>query len=283
MSPGSGRNKRTLDFAHCGTYSRIMRSALLAVVSVLLIAAGVEAQLGPVLPKQAVDDWATKSAQELGDRAKRATLGILNDDANLEFRRLGEAVRLWKKEKDAGAAPLLAEGVLFDCLGRLQNVKTRPLLYEEWGGPYADTAALRLIRANKAFDAALKVDPGLIEARMRGARIRGSEDSRAALELERIAQGTSVSPFAYLAAISRAAIAHAKHDIASATRWYERALELNPQSTAAAIGLGSLRPAALLSFNAIDADDLYYTYPCTVLTAKVNAALSVRVQNVALK
>jgi hypothetical protein len=184
-----------------------MRVFLCAGAITLLICANVGTQLGPP-PTQAqeiqkqLEDDALKRAQEAADRAKATTLGSLNPDANRAITRWDLAVRLWKREKGAGAAPLLAEGVLFDCLGRLQGVMTRQVSSEEPRPFFTDLAAARPARATKAFDAALKLNPLMVEARLRAARIRSLKDSRAALELERLADETSGSLFAYLAAMS---------------------------------------------------------------------------------
>src|SRR5262249_18673919 len=138
-------------------------------------------------------------------------------------------------------------------------------------------------RAAKAFDAALKLDPNLVEARLRAARIRAQANAGAALELERLAQTAGESPFAYLAAMSRAEVAQAHHDGAGATHWYERALELEPRSTAATIALGTRKSTAALSFSTLDPLDSYYSYPCTILTPDIDIALSARLRSTVRK
>ena len=229
-----------------------------------------------------VEDAAQLSAQRMADFAKGWQVGMLHPDVSRGFTRWEAAVQLWRKEKDAGAAPLLAEGVLFDCLSRLRGVKT-PVFRSE-GGARADvTEARRPARAARAFEAALKINPRLVEARMRAARIRAPEDSRAVRELETIANDALGTPFSYLAAMSRAAVAHARSDSMTALHWYERALALNPRSTAAAIAVSVLKPAQPLLFEGLDTADLYYEYPCRVLTADVATALSERVRKVVLK
>jgi tetratricopeptide (TPR) repeat protein len=264
-----------------------MRTFLFAAVIALATGGGADGQLPPQTVQQQIEnqigDFAQAKAEELADRAMRGALGTLHPDADLAFRRWDEAVRLWKKEKGAGAAPLLAEGVLFDCLGRLQGVKTSQLSGEHAHPVFADLAAERPARAARAFDAALKIDPSLIEARMRVARIRGMKNARALLELEGIARDQTDSPFAYLAAISRAAVAHAQGDRVSALHWYEQSLQLNPRSTAAAIALSALKPGTALSFATLDAHDLYYSYPCKVLTPGVAVLLEDRLRHVVLK
>jgi hypothetical protein len=265
---------------------RVLRAGAIA----LFFGATVGAQLPP-RPSQAqtdeiqkhTNDHAERYAQEIADRARATVLGSLPSAANVAFFRWGEAIQLWKKEKRAGAGPFLAEGVLFDCLGRLQGVKTLLVPKEEAKPFLADVAADRPKRAAKAFDAALKLDPNLVEARLRAARIRAPADAAAARDLERLAQTPGEAPFAYLAAMSRAEVAQAHHDGAGARQWYERALELEPRSTAATIALSALKPTAPLSFGPPDALDSYYSYPCTILTADIDLALSAHVRSLVRK
>ena len=214
--------------------------------------------------------------------AKRWQVGTLHPEASLMFRRWHEAVRLWKDETDAGAAPLLAEGVLFDCLRRLRGLKT-PVFRGESAARFDIIEARRPERAAEAFDAALKINPQMLEARLRAARIRAPDDSKAAFELEAIASAKAVSPLSYLAAMSRAEVAHAESDTITALQWYERALTLNPRSTAAAIAVSALKPGTPVPFDELDPNDLYYTYPCRILTATVADALMERVPKVVFK
>lgn len=261
-----------------------------AFLCALLVAASSGARVGAQLPPQTVtqetqkrvEELAQRTAEEMAGFAKGWQVGQLHPEAFQAFRRWGEAVRLWKKEKGAGAAPLLAEGVLFDCLSRLQGVKT--VGFQDEGPERLDILeAKRPERAAKAFDAALKINPQLMEARIRAARIRAQKDARAALELEGIA-GDRIDPaLSYLAAISRAAVAHAKVDSVTALAWYERALALNPRSTAAAIAVSALRPTQALPFQTFGTEDLYYSYPCSILTPDVAGALAERVRNVVWK
>ena len=228
---------------------------------------------------------AQQYAEQVEDRLKGTLLGSLSLEANRAIARWDLAVRTWKREKGAGAAPLLAEGVLFDCLGRLQGVKTRVLSSEQPVPFFPDLAAARPGRAVKAFNAALKLDPLLVEARMRAARIRSLNDASAARELEQIADDHKQPVFAYLAAISRAEAARAQRDAAAAAgiQWYQRALQVHPRSTAATIGLASLKSPAVLSLDGLDTEDLYYTYPCRILTTDVDQALSARTRNVVVQ
>jgi tetratricopeptide (TPR) repeat protein len=240
-------------------------------------------QQGVQEPQQLLENTARTKAEELGALLKGTALGSLGPDASRTITRWDLTVRQWKREKGAGAAPFLAEGVLFDCLGRLQGVRT-PQLSSELPRPvFADLAAARPDRAAKEFEAALKRDPSLVEARFRAARIRSHKDPDAVRELERIADDDALMPFSYLAAITRAESARASQDVAAALQWYERALQLSPRSAAATIGLASLREPSAVSFNGLDRSDIYYDYPCTILTSGVETALSTRMRQLVLK
>jgi len=259
-----------------------MRAFLYSLV--LVIALGVGAQMQVRLPPDRVagvqsglETRTEKAAEELRKHVEGNRLGQLSSKEVLSFYRWGLAVRTWKKERGAGVAPLMAEGVLMDCLSRLRGLKGFPLqpgrgILREIAGQYGKDAV-------KAFDAALKIDPNQMEARMRRARLRATTDVRALVDLEAVANDAAGSPLSYLAAISRAAIAHNNGDTTSAIRWYGRARALHPRSTAAAVGLHALTPDAQ-PFEGLDTDDLYYTYPCTVLTPGVQAQVAARVKRV---
>lgn len=259
----------------------------LSITVAMSVCIGAQAPLRPspgAVPKiqEVTDKEALKFATDVADRA-RTTTGYLNADANQAIRRWDWAVRLWKKEKGSGAAPLLAEGVLLDCLSRLHGVVTR-LVSDEKAFPFfGDMAAQRPGRAAKAFEAALKIDPQLLEARMRMARIRAPASKDAELELERIVDDRAAFPLSYLAAISRAETARAKGALSDAAHWYQRSLELNPRSTAATIGLESVKGGGRVPFDRLGSPDIYYSYPCTVLTPEVDAALGTREQAVVFK
>lgn len=259
-----------------------MRTFLGAVLVAVSSVAGAQVrppQTAAQEAQQRVEETAQRIAEERAAFAKRWQIGTMHPEASFAFYRWHEAVRLWKSEKGAGAGPLLAEGVLFDCLGRLRGVKT--ITFREEGPSRFDIVeAKRPERAARAFDAALKIDPDLLEARMRAARIRAPVDPRAARELEAIASDRSRSPLSYLAATHRAAVAHIQSDSTTALHWYEVALSLNPGSTAAAIAISALEPTKPVPFDKLDSDDLYYTYPCTILTASAADALMQRVQKV---
>jgi tetratricopeptide (TPR) repeat protein len=232
---------------------------------------------------QAAEERARKSAEKHAEgvlpRAMATTVGALNADANSAFRRWDEAVKLWKKEKNAAAAPLLAEGVLLDCLGRMQGVRTQLVSNEKHvPPPFINQSQPRPGLAAKLFDAALKIDPRLTEARMRVARIRGADNADAMRTLEAVAEAPDGGSVAYLAAVNRAEAARKRDELAIATKWYERALALHPGSAAATIGLMSLRPPSSVAFEQLDADDPYYSYPCRVLTPEVQAGLAERIQ-----
>ena len=264
-----------------------MRWSSIVLLTAIGAAAGAQAPVRPAptdvsgIEKRS-KEHAVKLAAERAGRVAATTLGYLNSDAAQAIRRWDEAVRHWKDERRREAAPLLAEGVLFDCLARMHGIVT-PVLSSEHAVPFfADLAATRPGRAVKAFAAALKVDPQLTEARLRAARIRASDDRSAALALEQMANEPDAFPYSYLAAISRAESARAADDRGSAAYWYRRVLELEPGSPAAAIGLSSLEGKPV-PFNRLDPSDIYYSYPCTVLTPDIAAALSARVKREVVK
>jgi len=199
----------------------------------------------------------------------------------LAFRRWILAVGAWKKEKAAGAGALVSEGVLFDCLGRTlglySDFRSGPGVdprFDALGQPY------RLQHAAGLFEKAVAVDSNLLEARFRAARIRALDDAKAALELERFARASPDVELGYLAAVSRAAIAQGRRDTPTAIRWYEFALGLRPGSTAAIVGLSTLSPSRPVQFEALEADDLYYGYPCRVLTPSIATELARRIADV---
>jgi tetratricopeptide (TPR) repeat protein len=260
----------------------LLGAALVATSSLVSLEAQLPPQTVTQEAQKRVEELAQRTAEEAARFARGWQVGQLFPEAVAAFHHGNAAVQLWKKEKGAGAAPLLAEGVLFDCLSRLQGVKT--LGFKEEGPGRLDILeARRPARAARAFDAALKIDPHLIEARMRSARIRAPEDSKAAVELETIANDPTAAPFSYLSALSRAAVAHAKSDSVTALAWYERAVALNPRSAAAAIAMSALTPARAVSFEALGKEDLYYSYPCVILTPDVAGGLGERVRKAARK
>jgi hypothetical protein len=230
-----------------------------------------------------VRNIAESSAIDLGDRLKAVTLGVMNSDASAAVVRWSVAEWHWEEERPVQAGAFLALGVLVDCLGRLQVVRT-PMVRSEESRPFwPDQSAARPGVAAKDFDKALKIDPSLVEARFRAARIRAPKDERAAAALVKLATDPAEPPYGYLATVSRAEVARGRDDLAGAQRWYERARELEPRSTAAAIGLASLKVPVKLDFDNLDADDVYYTYPCTVLTPEVSRELETRILKVVLK
>jgi hypothetical protein len=220
-----------------------------------------------------VRDRALLSGEVLADRSK-VIMGTLNVAESHAYRRLERTVQAWKKEKGTGAGALLAEGVLFDCLSRLHGIVTMELGSEEPVPFFLDLAAQRPGRASKAFQAALKVDPSLTEARLRDARIRADTDLDARKQLEQLSGETGL--IAYLAAMSRAETARSLNDAAGARRWYERAVALFPNAPAPRIGLAALAPGDAVPFDRLDRTDPYYSYPCVVLTAPVHAELARR-------
>ena len=231
-------------------------------------------------PGQLVESKAREMSEAVAASA-RDWLGNLHPAGQLAFRRWALAVGAWKKEKAPGVGALLAEGVLFDCLGRTLGLYTDfrsgmavDPRFNDLGEPY------RLQRAADLFEQAVTLDPNLLEARFRGMRIRAFDDAKAALDLERIARAYPDAEFGYLAAVSRAAIAQGRRDSPTAIRWYEVALELRPGSTAAEVGLSALTPSRPVQFETLEADDLYYGYPCRILTPSIASELARRIESV---
>lgn len=206
--------------------------------------------------------------------------GVLSDDAARAFIRWDATTSRWKREREAGAAPHLAEGVMWDCLSRMGGVVTPPMVSAESGGGFAEEKErARPIFAVKAFDLALKLDSTLIEAQFRRARILAATDADAAKDLERLAGRGTDTTIEYLSAISRAETAVRQKETAIAVQWYEGAQMLYPRSAAAAIGLSLLVPTRDVAVDELDATDPYYRYPCRVLTAAVDRELTRRMQS----
>jgi len=227
-----------------------------------------------------VNSLATEWALKVGDLAKGVIVGTLNDDVGAAFLRWASTLRTWKNVHGAGASPYLAEGVLFDCVGRMTGVRT-PVLSGEKPTPFFfDLADGRPGRAVEAFERALQRDPDLHEARFRAARIRAKSDATAARTLEELASDAANPLLAYLSAVSRAEVAVAKSDLALASVWYRRAQTIHPSSAAAAVGLASLMPGQSLSFAGVDSNDPYYLYPCRILTKEVDEQLAARIRAV---
>jgi hypothetical protein len=256
-----------------------MRASFLALVLSAGLGLTLSAQ-APVRPPSSVTAAAEELSKDLALRKygpeladySKLVMGTLNAKDSSFFRRWDRVVQLWKKEKGAGASPLLAEGVLFDCLSRMHGILTGVLHASEQATPnFLDLAAQRPKRASQAFRAALKIDPQLTEARFRDARIRAGRDADARTQLEQFSERKDV--FAYLASISRAETARALHDSDGARVWYSRALTLVPDAPAPHFGLAALSPDIKVPFEALAPADLYYTYPCTILTEAVGAEL----------
>jgi tetratricopeptide (TPR) repeat protein len=263
-----------------------MRRVFCALVAAAALSIGLTAQIRPTSQEadriqKETEQRAQKRAEELAFRSA-VLLGTLNPDADRAIRRWAVAVRDWKKERNAGAAPLVAEGVLFDCLSRLHGIVTSQIATEKPVTYAADFAANRRGHAVKAFKAALDIERDLTEARFRHARLRAADDPRARQELETLSDG-SFGVVSYLAAISRAEAARGLGDADGARRWYGRAAELRPRSAAPQIALASLGQPRSLPFDTFETSDPYYSYPCTVLTEPVGAELARRAAAVTIK
>jgi len=226
-----------------------------------------------------VEALVLRESEVAGATMKGFARGVLSDAAVREFHRWDTTNVLWKRERGAGAAPHLAEGVMWDCASRLQGVVTQPIWSAEpagWDDEKREKARPGL--AVKAFERALKEDSTLVEAQFRRARIRAATDAKALETLEKLAAGEAGLVIPYLAAISRAEIAAKHGEPAIAIQWYERAIALHPRSVAATIALSVLRPTAGINLDQLDPSDPYYRYPCRVLTAAVDAELTRRMR-----
>lgn len=244
--------------------------------STLLVANAAPQRPLPAQEQARLEALANESADAVAASA-RIWLGNLHPSGQAAFRRWAVVVYDWKRERAAGSSPLLAEGVLLDCLDRTLGV------YSRMGTGLAIDRRLQTLgqaprdeRAAQLFDRALKVDPTLIEARFRSARIRALKNSKAANQLEQLATSGTHIEVAYLAAVSLAAIAQGKEDASTAIRWYEHARHLRPRSTAAAVGLSALRPTDAVDFASLESDDPFYDYPCRFLTTSVGDELARR-------
>lgn len=249
------------------------------VTSTLLIGRAESQRPLPVQEQSKLEALARESADAAAAGAK-AWLGNMHPAGRSVFHKWAVAVYSWKRERDAGAAPLLAEGVLLDCLGRTRG------LYTGFGTGRAVDPRLQRLGARdpsevaaRLFEEALKEDSHLIEARFRVARIRASADATAAVALEQLALSGAYAEVAYLAAVSRAMVAQEKKDAATAIGWFEHARTIRPASTAAAVGLSILRPTEAFQFERLEPDDPFYSYPCRFLTPAVGEALASRIAN----
>jgi hypothetical protein len=261
------------------------QSIQVLVVSLLVLAEGAFSQRPPpgrtAEIQEFIERLATEKALEVGSLAKGVSVGTLNDEASARVFWWSVAVNRWKKERNSGAGPLLAEGVLLDCVGRMIGVRT-PVLSGERPTPFFfDLAESRPARSVEALEGALKIDPSLAEARFRSLRLRAAVDDPALQGLEEMARGPSSSLLTYLAAIARAEVAVAASDHPTASVWYQRAKDVHPTSVAAAIGLASLNPTIDVDLAELDSNDPYYLYPCRILTKSVDEALTARIGEVA--
>lgn len=244
-----------------------------AVLALAPRAAGQSAS-GPPPGPQFLDQ---KDQQEQLLKHFASIVGQLTPEAERAFQRWESAVLAWQKEPESGAGAKLAAGVMYDCLTRLRNVWP-PALSDAKDMLVWSIPEKRVRQAVDAFKAAIESDRALVEARFRLDRLRGLKDRSSVADLERLATEPAPAPYGYLAAMSRAEIASARHEEGSAQQWYARALELFPQSTAArvalsAFGLGEARP-----LEALPGEDPYYAYPCRVMTAPVANALAARMR-----
>src|SRR5687768_4083640 len=106
---------------------RLMSALGSGCIAMALLGVGVLAQLPPPSGEiqRRLEERARLLSEDVSDRARATTVGALRGIAARDVHLWHSAVRLWRKDKNSGAAALLAEGVLLDCLGRLQGVTTQ--------------------------------------------------------------------------------------------------------------------------------------------------------------
>lgn len=256
------------------------------------LARRLDAQVSVATQESKLEALVRESAETVAARA-RYSLGTIHPEGLLAFRRWMLAVTAWRQDAPDGAAAALAEGVLFDCLGRTiyrdQGLgHTVYLMTDFTFGREADRRFEKLALPNRleyaasVLENAYETDPRLTESKFRAARIRALTSDDAAVDLEAIATLQDAPLLAYLAAVSRGAMAHGKGDTQAALRWYKRALELHSRSTAATAGVATLDSRSSVEFDALDPNDPYYSYPCRVLTPPVATELSRRLDAVRL-
>lgn len=253
------------------------------------LGANVGAQVSRPAQGQSSLEASVRESADSAAASARYALGTINPQGLQDFRRWMLAVTAWAEDTGDGPASALAEGVLFDCLGRTtyldQGVgRTVYLMTDFTYGREADRRFERLALpdrleyAAKVLEKAYKADPTLVEARFRALRIRSLSDSKAVPSLEAIASLKDQPLLAYLAAVSLGARAQSGRDTDTALRWYRHALGLHPRSTAATVGVLALDPGASAELDALDTEDPYYDYPCRILTPAVASELSRRMK-----
>jgi tetratricopeptide (TPR) repeat protein len=257
-------------------FAKVLRLGLVCTIGLSTESAIAQRSLPP--SEQARLESKAREAADATAAFARQWLGNMHPAGEAAFRNWLLAARAWQKAS-GGAAAFLAEGVLFDCLDRTTYLHSQLTSGLAVDARLQDLGLPRRDRAVKAFAAALRSEPTLAEARFRSARIRALDNAQGRTDLERIANSDDAQ-FGYLAAITRASIAHQRDEVAIATRWYERALAIRGTSTAAEIGLIALRLGTTLRTDRLDGKDPYYTYPCRILTPSVEAEFAKRLAGV---
>jgi hypothetical protein len=191
-----------------------------------------------------------------------------------------EALKQWRHEADS--APLqLARGVLFDCAAHRQR---NDILFPPASHDVAGNSACRYVlqahcaeEAEKSFARAVRLDPTLLEARLRLAAARSERNGEGDADLQAVFDTADAPPsFRYLAGIFLGKAAYARHDAKGAAVWFAKAAGIDPQWTVAPLlraAAGDAPPPALRTA-ADGSTDPWYPYRCEILTATVRGTLS---------
>jgi hypothetical protein len=202
-----------------------------------------------------------------------------------------EALKQWKKEGESAAFEL-SRGILFDCVAHRPS---RDVSFDPGKSELAGNPACRAGRqmpcaqeAERAFARAVKLDPGLTEARLRLATAKSERGSREGGSDLATLYASQQAPREqrYLAAVFLGKSAWAAKDQPGATAWFTRAAALEPSWTVAPLLRAATAPAATLEaaqWRSRDDSsmDPFYAYRCGVFTAVVRENLAARIRRAA--
>jgi hypothetical protein len=199
-----------------------------------------------------------------------------------------EALKQWKKEGDSAAFEL-SRGILFDCVAHRPG---RDVFFDADKSELAGTPACRAGRqpqcaqeAERAFARAVKLDPGLTEARLRLAAAKIERGSRDGVDDLATVYASVQTPLElrYLAAVFLGKNAWAAKDRKGAAAWFTKASALNPAWTVAPLLGAATAPTAAQTVvqwrsPADSSLDPFYAYRCGVFTAVIRDDLAARIR-----
>ena len=202
-----------------------------------------------------------------------------------------EALKQWKKDGESAAFEL-SRGILFDCAAHRPS---RDVSFDPDKSELAGNPACRAGRqmpcaqeAERAFAKAVKLDPGLTEARLRLAAAQTERGSREGGDDLAALYASQQAPreLRYLAAVFRGKSAWAAKDQPGATAWFTRAAALEPLWTVAPLLRAAAAPAATheaAQWRSRDDSsmDPFYAYRCGVFTAVIRENLAARIRRAA--